>query len=52
MMDDSNNQDNKTTNSSPVPLHPLFSVFEKNLIKAGVSPRSPDGGRGGLTAEL
>lgn len=38
-MDDSNNQGNKKTNGSPVPLHPLFSVFEgerkkKKLIKA------------------
>lgn len=37
-MDDSNNQGNKKTNGSPVPLHPLFSIFEgerkKKLIKA------------------
>lgn len=31
-MDDSNNQDNKKTNSSPVPLHSLFSIFVENLI--------------------
>lgn len=40
-MDDSNNQGNKKTNGSPVPLHPLFSVFEeerkkKKLIKASL----------------
>lgn len=33
-MDDSNNQDNKKTNSSPVSLHSLFSISVRNLINA------------------
>lgn len=33
-MDDSNNQDNKKTNSSPVPLHSLFSISVRNRKNA------------------
>lgn len=55
-MDDSNNQDNKKTNSSPVPLHSLFNISVRNLINArslslteeprqrGASPQSSEPG--------